>query len=109
MSAHAKAPFGKIVDLPSVADELFLTKVVEILERLRSESDRRGHPLLASLLQIAREEASDDLATRTEALLFSQGSPKAPDTGEDEGLMRMAEKLAYRGGNEDTPEAGSDI
>ena len=97
MSAHATASFEKVVDLPSVADEIFLTKVVELLERLRSESERRGHPLLASLLEIAREEASDDLKTHVETLLFSPGPPKPPRLDEDEGLRKMAEKLAWRG------------
>jgi len=53
-----------ISDLPSFVDDDFLTKVVEILDRLGAQSELRGHPLLASVLAIAKDEAEDDLRTR---------------------------------------------
>ena len=46
-------------DVPSAVDEEFLTKVAEILERLKAQSEMRGHPLLASLLAITKDEAYD--------------------------------------------------
>jgi hypothetical protein len=63
MSAHVKTSVGEMVGLPFVPDKHFPSKVVEVLERLRSESEKRGHPFLASLLDITMSEA-EELACR---------------------------------------------
>ena len=76
-------------DFPSVVDEEFLTTVADILERLRSQSEMRGHPLLASLLAITKDEAVDDLRTRANE--FEQGGLLSEA---DEGVIRMAQRLA---------------
>jgi hypothetical protein len=100
MSARLRASYGKIAELPFVGDDHFLGKVVDILERLRSESERRGHPLLASLLEITRGEAEDDLKTYEETLRL-ESEPRMPKQMEDdEGVLRMAEKLAWSANRE---------
>jgi len=98
MSARSKASFGAVVDLRSVADENFLTKVVDMLGQLRSESELRGHLLLASLLEIPKGEAEDGLKTCAENLRISPERDRVRDEGweEEEGLLRMAEKLSCR-------------
>jgi hypothetical protein len=57
-------PKPSLADVPSFADENFLVKAAEIIERLASQSELGGHHLLASILAIAKEEAEDDLRTR---------------------------------------------
>jgi hypothetical protein len=98
MSARSKASLGMVVDLRSVADENFLTKVVDMLAQLRSESELRGHLLLASLLEITKGEAEDGLKTCVENLRFSPERERIREEGweEEEGLLRMAEKLSCR-------------
>ena len=76
-------------DVPSVVDEEFLTKVSDILERLRAQSEMRGHPLLASLLDITRQEAEDDLRTRVGE--FQNGGFLGVA---DESVIRMARKFS---------------
>lgn len=76
-------------DIPSAVDEEFLTKVADILERLRAQSEMRGHPLLASLLAITKEEAVDDLRTR--AGEFEKGGFLGVA---DESVIRMAQKFS---------------
>jgi hypothetical protein len=46
------------------SDEQFLQGVVDELERLRGESRERGHPFLASIIDLAVVEAQDDLRTQ---------------------------------------------
>ena len=60
----AKSNRLSFADIPSFVDQDFLTKTVEILDRLRAQSELGGHPLLASILTIAKDEAEDDLRTR---------------------------------------------
>ena len=79
-----------VADLPSFMEEDFLTKVAEILDRLRMQSELRGHPLLASVLAIAKDEAEDDLRTR--AGEFEAGGLVSKDDGS---VVMMAEKLAF--------------
>lgn len=88
MSAQANSA-SPVVHLPSVVDERFLRTTAEILERLRTQSENRGHPLLASLLAIAKGEAEDDLRTRAIG---------PQDTDPDDGVASMARKLACRAG-----------
>ena len=76
-------------DVPSVVDEEFLTKVADILERLRAQSEMRGHPLLASLLAITKDEAEDDLRTRASELENGGLLNEA-----DEGVIRMAQRFS---------------
>jgi hypothetical protein len=76
-------------DHPSVVDEEFLTAVADILERLRAQSEMRGHPLLASLLAIAKDEADDDLRTRVKELRNGGLLSAADDS-----VIRMAQRLA---------------
>jgi hypothetical protein len=76
-------------DVPAIADEEFLSTVADILERLRAQSERRGHPLLASLLAITKDEAVDDLRTRAGEL----------DSGgllndADDGVIKMARRFS---------------
>lgn len=87
MSASSTAL--SVADLPSVVDEEFLTKVAEILERLRMQSEARGHPLLSALLAIAKDEAEDDLRTRA---CDAENSVSLGET--DEGVVLMAQRLA---------------
>ena len=42
----------------------FLQVVSQALERLRRASEERGHAMLASMIELARTEAEDDLRTR---------------------------------------------
>ena len=86
-------------DVPSVVDEDFLTKVSDILERLRAQSEMRGHPLLASLLDITRQEAEDDLRTRVGE--FQNGGFLGDA---DEGVIRMAQKFSCGRRDEDEAE-----
>ncbi len=44
-------------------DHSFLNRAIAILESLREKSVERGHPMLASLVEMARIEAEDDLRT----------------------------------------------
>jgi hypothetical protein len=76
-------------DVPSLVDEEFLTKVADILERLRAQSEMRGHPLLASLLAITKDEAEDDLRTRVREL---HNGGLLNDA--DDGVVKMAQRLA---------------
>ena len=46
------------------SDEDFLRVVLQSLERLRQASEDRGHGMLASMIELARTEAEDDLRTR---------------------------------------------
>ena len=102
MSARLKASLRESVEVPPLAEEPFLTKAMEVLERLRSESEKRGHALLASLLEIARGEAEDGLKTRTEVLRVAPAPVHILDEGveDEEGVVRMAEKFAWRAGAE---------
>jgi hypothetical protein len=94
----AKKSSDNLVDLASAADQRFLRKVIDNLERLRAASDSRGHPFLSSLLDIARREAADDLKTQRKVakLNSSFSGAKAAGSPEDENLRRIAEKLAHR-------------
>jgi hypothetical protein len=47
----------------SAPDADFLRVVIQAVRRLQETCAERGHPLLASLLDIARAEAEDDLRT----------------------------------------------
>lgn len=85
-------------DVPSAVDGEFLTKVADVLERLRRQSELRGHPLLASLLAITRQEAEDDLRTRVGE--FRNGGFLGPA---DEGVIRMAQRFSC-GPREDAEE-----
>ena len=78
-----------VADIPSLVDEDFLTKVVEILDRLAAQSELRGHPLLASVLAIAKDEAEDDLRTR--AGEFENGGLLSEA---DTSVVRMAQRFA---------------
>jgi hypothetical protein len=91
MSARANAP--QVAYLPSVADEKFLKSVVEILDRLRAESDLRGHNLLGSLLAITKGEAEDDLKTCAKTHYI-----QSRHQDHDDGAAVMAQKFACRGG-----------
>jgi len=97
MSAPSKASLGKLVDLPSVADKHFLSRVADELEKLSTESERRGHPFLALLLDLTKSEAEDDLKT-ARILRVSSKHAKAREHGsdDDEGVVQLAEKLAWR-------------
>jgi hypothetical protein len=44
-------------------DTMFLTRAIDILRVLHERSVERGHPMLASLIDMARVEAEDDLVT----------------------------------------------
>jgi hypothetical protein len=83
-------------DLPSVGKKKFLTEVADTLERLRSESEWRGHALLASLLEITRGEAEDELKTHAETLRLANNHVRGRKRGldDDDGVIRMAAKLA---------------
>ena len=76
-------------DVPWVVDDEFLTNVAEILERLRAQSEMRGHPLLASLLAITKDEALDDLRTRAREV---ENGGLLNDA--DDGVIRMAQRFS---------------
>jgi hypothetical protein len=46
------------------SEEDFLRVVLLSLEKLRQASEDRGHGMLASMIELARSEAEDDLRTR---------------------------------------------
>lgn len=96
MLARSDAAFQEAEKPSSISDEKFLRKVSEILERLRRESEQRGHSLLASMLDVVRAEAQDGL--RTEITLRRSGRARNAEHGldEDDGVVRMAEKFAWR-------------
>lgn len=54
------------------SQEYFLRSVLQDLEALEIASSRRGHSLLASMIELAKVEAEDCL--RTEALLLKRFS-----------------------------------
>ena len=93
MAARAKS--SKVVYLPPVADEHFLKNTVEMLDRLREESEMRGRHMLASLLEIAKSEAEDDLKTYANRLRML-----ARVYDGDDGAAMMAQKPACRGAKE---------
>jgi hypothetical protein len=76
-------------DHHSLVDEEFLVKVADILERLRTQSELRGHPLLASLLAITRQEAEDDLRTRVGE--YRNGGLLG---AADESMIRIAQRFS---------------
>ena len=95
MSARENAFTRQAKSRSSVDSDAFLKLVAEVLDRLRSESETRGHPLLAALLEISKCEAEDDLKTHlqssTRKLRHSPLHEKEME--EDEGVRRMAAKL----------------
>jgi len=95
MSARSHSIFAS----KSARDDHFLGVVAEILERLRTESEKRSYPMLASLLEIARGQAADDLQTRAHLRPFQPNEVGIGEHAidEDESLLRMAAKLATRG------------
>ena len=46
------------------SDEHFLRCVMQALERLRDASQDRGHSMLASMIDLAKVEAEDELRTK---------------------------------------------
>jgi hypothetical protein len=84
------AELPTVVYLPPISDHTFLRNTAEVLERLRSESESRGHAMLASLLAITKGEAEDGLSTRAKAVEISA---KYQD---DDGAAMMAQRLACR-------------
>ena len=98
-SSAATSSALSFADVPSVVDEDFLTAVADILERLRAQSEMRGHPLLASLLAITKDEAEDDLRTRASEL---ENGGLLNDA--DEGVIRMAQKFSCGQREEDEAE-----
>jgi hypothetical protein len=89
----AIAGLSSVAYLPPVADARFLSEVADTLERLRSESEERGHPLLAALIAIAKGDAEDGLKTHANSVRTRATRQEA-----DEGAVRMAQKLACRAG-----------
>ena len=95
MSARKRAS-AKAIRLPPVGKEKFLTDVADALEKLRSESEWRGHALLASLIEITRGAAEDELKTHAEVTRLSRDNVLGRKRGfeDDDGVVRMAAKLA---------------
>lgn len=87
-----RANVSQVVYLPPVADESFLKNTVEMLERLRAESELRGRHMLASLLAITKVEAEDDLKTCANALRM-----QSRQHDRDDGAAELAQKFACRG------------
>jgi hypothetical protein len=58
----------------------FLSSTAAALERLRQECDARGHAMLAHLLELARDEAEDEMMLRPEARLREPASNVIPIT-----------------------------
>jgi hypothetical protein len=94
MPVHSSAL--SFAEIPSAVDEEFLAKIAEILERLRAQSEMRGHPLLASLIAIAKDEAEDDLKTRMAE--FKRGGLLAEA---DDSVIRIAQRFACGRRDED--------
>ena len=88
MRARRRTP--KVVQFTYVVDERFLSQAVDTLERLREESELRGHPMLASLLAIAKGEAEDDMKTGA-VISYVKGRAAERDDG---GAALIARKLA---------------
>jgi hypothetical protein len=87
--APAASSALSFAEVPSAVEEDFLTKVAEILERLKAQSEMRGHPLLASLIAIAKGEAEDDLRTRNGAFRYGGQLGEADDS-----VLKMAQRFA---------------
>lgn len=43
--------------------DVFLEQVIFALDGLRKQADKRGHPMLAYLLELTRQEAEDEMKT----------------------------------------------
>ncbi len=84
------AQLPSVVYLPPVSDQAFLKNTTDLLERLRAESEMRGHAMLASLLEITKGEAEDGLSTRATVDEFTEKRQ------EDDGAEEMAQKFACR-------------
>jgi hypothetical protein len=80
--------------LPSFVDDDFLTKVADILNRLKVQSELGGHPLLASVLEIAKDEAEDDLRTRVGE--FEKRGLLSEVDEVDRSVVLMAQRFAFR-------------
>jgi len=95
MSARENASARQAGSRPYVDSDAFLKLVAEVLDRLRSESEERGHPLLASLLEISKCEAEDDLKTQLQSSSrrLKHSPSNDSETEEEEGARRMAAKL----------------
>jgi hypothetical protein len=67
--------------------------VIQAVERLRETCADRGHPLLASLLDIAKAEAEDELRTgsQTSALRSELQPPDLIDPLEAEFIKEIAQ------------------
>ncbi len=68
------------------SSEEFLECVLQALERLRAASSKRGHPMLASIIELAEAEAEDD--RRTRALLARRFS-EFRDAGQTGATARL--------------------
>jgi hypothetical protein len=53
-------------------NEAFLERIIEILSKVKGESERRGYVMLSSIIEMARSEAGDALMTeQSSAALLS--------------------------------------
>ena len=63
-------------------DYVFLKRSIEILEALKQKTLAQGHPMLASLLDMAKSEAEDELRTAEKSdelrAAFFEGSVTTP-------------------------------
>jgi hypothetical protein len=84
------AQLPTVVYLPPVSDQTFLKNTADVLERLRTESELRGHAMLASLLAITKGEVDDGLSTRANVTAFTEKHEQ------DDGAAMMAQRLACR-------------
>ena len=93
VSIRVNASGRQAAPAPSPADQNFLRIATEVLDRLRSESEVRGHPQLALLLDIPRYAAE----RKWRALAEVAEAPPAKSercSDDDEATHRIAAKLA---------------
>jgi hypothetical protein len=88
----ARSLKSTVIYFPPIADNNFLKNAADLLEGLRAESEFRGHPLLASLVAIAKGEAEDALTTNART---AQVVNRVKE--EDDGVVEMAQRLACFG------------
>jgi hypothetical protein len=87
----ARATESTITYLPPAGDEGFLKNTVDMLERLREESELHDRHMLASLLAIAKGEAEDDLKTCANRMRLA-----SREMDRNDGAAELAQKFAFR-------------
>jgi hypothetical protein len=68
----------------------FLGQVIFALDGLRKQAEKRGHPMLAYLLQLSRQEAEDEMNAAP------SGAAASPDSQETAKLLTLLHRIQDR-------------